>query len=60
MYFMGKVVGKGAAADGIAFTELLNDCNGNPHDVLDRYMYFSNELRLALTKACEIFDKNNN
>ena len=57
MFYKGVAVGKGTTADGETFALLLTECNNNPHEVFDRYMYFSPELKQALEKACVIYDK---
>lgn len=57
MWFYGEKVGTGTIADGESFTLLLEECKGNPHEVLRRYPYLSDNTRKALEKAIDIFDK---
>ena len=57
MWFHDKKVGTGTISDGESFTLLLEECKGNPHEVLRRYPYLSDNTRKALEKAIDIFDK---
>ena len=55
--FGGVTVGRGDAHDAAVYSRMLCECGGNPHEVLDRYMYFSRSVQEALEKACEVYDK---
>lgn len=57
LFYKGHKVGEGTAADGLSYTQLMIECNGDPYEVLDRYRYFSVEVLSALRKACKLYDK---
>lgn len=53
-YYAGKLMGRCTTADGDAYTQFMEHCNGSAALVLLEYTYFSTELRAILEKVATI------
>ena len=53
-YYAGKLVGRCTAADGEAYSALMEQCGGDAARVLREYAYFSPELKEILEKVAAI------